>query len=221
MAATLLTLVASGCTIIMQPDDSASTAPSRRPIPFDDPVLNQRRIFLFGDVTKAMAEETVEKLFYLDGQGSKPIDLFIMTPGGDLKAAFSIENAMRLINSPVNTHALAECNSAGAVLLAAGTGERVAFRGAMIVLHGFQARGPRKGKKEFIDGMQDYYTAFWRERARLPADWLPLPQNSLRFLTAEQALEYGLVDRIVAREPTPSEANRAETISPAATPKQP
>jgi ATP-dependent Clp protease protease subunit len=186
-----------GCTILVQ-ERQTDGAPALRPaITFSDPVLNQRRIILFGEVTETAAEEVIQKLFYLDAQEDKPIDLYLMTAGGDLKAAFSVENAMQLIRSRVNTHAFSECNSAGAVLLAAGTGERVAFRGAMIVIHGFEIHG--KPHEDYVEGTQAYYTAFWRHRAKLPAQWLPIPPNTLHFLTAEEALEYGVVDKIISR----------------------
>jgi hypothetical protein len=141
-----------------------------------------------------------------------------MTPGGDLKAAMSIENAMGLIRSRVNTYAFSDCSSGGAMLLAAGTGKRSAFRGAMIVVHGMKIDDNlAKEHKDYVDGLQAYYTAFWQQRARLPAQWLPIPLNTLHCLTAEQALEYGLIDTIIERQPTIAEfesaANRSPTCS--------
>lgn len=203
LAILLLVGTFQGCTVLLQPSPG-DAALSRSSIDFADPVLNERRILLFGDISERAAEETIQKLFYLDEQKEAPIDLYLMTPGGELKAAMSIENAMRLIRSRVNTYALSECNSGGAMLLAAGTGERVAFRGAIIVMHGIKVvNGPPP--KEYFNGVQAYYTAFWQQRARLPAQWLPIPPNALHFLTAEQALEYGLIDKIIDRRPTIAE----------------
>ena len=194
-----------GCTIFVPP--AQTSAPQSQPsVTFSDPVLSQLRILLFGDISQRMAEETIQKLFYLDGQQVAPIDFYLMTPGGDLKAAMAIENAFGLIRSRVNTYALSECSSGGAMLLAAGTGKRAAFRGAMIVVHGMKVdRNLRKEHKDYIDGIQAYYMAFWQQRARLPAQWLPIPLNTLHSLTAEQALEYGLIDTIIERQPTIAE----------------
>jgi len=166
-----------------------------RHVDFSDPVLNSRKILLFGPIDQQTAEITIQKLLYLDSKGHEPIDLFLQTPGGELKSGFAIEETLRLIQSPVNTYALSECNSGGAVLLAAGTGKRRAFHGAVIVIHGLMVSG--KPPDEFLDKIQNGYTDFWNKRARLPQAWLPLPFNSTHILSAEQALEYGIVDEVV------------------------
>ena len=82
-------------------------------------------------------------------------------------------------------------------MLAAGTGKRRAFHGAWIIIHGLEVRGnPPPG---FVEAVQDTYTDFWRRRARLPQSWIPLPFGSTRVLSAEQAVEYGIVDEVVDR----------------------
>jgi hypothetical protein len=88
---------------------------------------------------------------------------------------------MGLIHSPVNTYALSECNSAGAMLLATGTGKRRAFDDSVIVIHGLKLGvGDDKPPTNFVTDVQKNYTGFWRERAKLPKDWRPLPFDSLR-----------------------------------------
>jgi ATP-dependent Clp protease, protease subunit len=166
-------------------------------VDFSDPVLANRQIILCGLIDQRAAQETIEKLLFLDAKSHDPIDLLLHTPGGEIKHAMAIEQAMRLVRSPVNTCALFECNSGGAVLLAAGTGKRKAFRGAVIVVHGLTSHG--KPPPDFTKLIQDTYTQFWRTRARLPNSWLPMPPGVLHFLSVEQALEYGLVDEIVDR----------------------
>ncbi len=136
-------------------------------------------------------------MLFLDTQSHDPIDLFLMTPGGEFKSALAIEHVMRLIQSRVNTYALSECNSGGALLLAAGTGKRKAFRGALVIVHGVKVHGhPPAG---MLDKVQDSYTDFWRKRTRLPESWLPIPPDKLHILSAEQALQYGIVDEIIER----------------------
>lgn len=205
----LLAWAFQGCTIVV-PSPQTSVPQSGSSVTFSDPVLNQRRILLFGEISERVAAETIQKLFYLDAQREAPIDLYLMTPGGDMKAALAIENTIRLIHSRVNTYALWECNSGGALLLAAGTGQRAAFRGAIILVHGLKVHGsPPNG---YLDGIQAYYTTFWRQRAKLPAQWLPIPLNALHCLTAEQALEYGLIDRILPGQPTLAEPGGAANL---------
>lgn len=178
-----------------EPEKTVSHADVR--VDFTDPVLNSRQILLFGPIDRQAAELTIQKLLFLDGKSHDPIDLYLQTPGGEMKDAFAIEKTMRLIHSPVNTYALSECNSGGTVLLAAGTGKRRVFHGAWIIIHGLEVRGkPPPGVVEII---QDTYTEFWRKMARLPQSWLPLPFGSTRVLSAEQAVEYGIVDEVVDR----------------------
>ena len=185
-----------GCLAI---DDNSLRTDSdtlfRSTVDFNDPVLNNRQILLFGEINERIAEATVKKLLFLDAQNQEPIDLYLMTPGGDQKAFFAIERIMRLISSRVNTYALSECNSGGVVLLAGGTGKRKAFRDAIIVVHGITVRG--KMPSDVLEKIQDSYTHFWRQKARLPESWLPLPPGKVHALTAEQALRYGIIDELI------------------------
>ena len=194
----LAALLQSGCMIqLSDPTPDVQTAKTTSPVDFADPVLNRRQVLLFGDIDDRAAERTIQKLLFLEGKSREPIDLYLTTPGGEFKSALAIEHVMRSMKSPVNTWALSECNSGGALLLAGGTGKRKAFRGATVVVHGMVVRG--KPPAGMVQQIQDSYTRFWRTRARLPEAWLPLPPDVLHVLSAEQALEYGLVDEIVER----------------------
>ena len=166
-------------------------------VDFTDPVLLRREILLVGEIDEQSAKRAIQELLFLDEKSHAPIDLFLLTPGGEFKSAFAIEEVMRLIQSPVNTYALSECNSGGAVLVAAGTGKRRAFRGALIVVHGIKVHG--RPPKEAVVKLQEGYTRFWRQRARLPESWLPIPPDTLHCLSAEQALQYGIVDELIDR----------------------
>ena len=179
-----LLLICSGCR-----------TPNR--VDFSDPLLNQRRVLLFGAIDDGKAELTIQKLLYLDGKTNAPIDLFLQTPGGLLRGAFAIEQTMRTLRSPVNTYALSECNSGGALLLAAGTGKRRAFEGAVLMIHGLKI--DPLAPKSFVELMQNNHEAFWRERAHLPDGWLPFGEGTNHFFSAEQALQYGVVDEVVKR----------------------
>jgi ATP-dependent protease ClpP protease subunit len=118
---------------------------------------------------------------------------------------------MELMRSRVNTCALGECNSAGAVLLAAGTGLRQAFPDSIVAIHGMGIS--RNPPAKYVELTQASYTAFWRRRTRLPGAWLPLPQGGLHFLTAQQALDYGVIDGIVVR-PTRAKPGAAMNAAP-------
>jgi len=166
-------------------------------VDFSDLVLNQRKIFLFERMDQRIAEATIQKLFYLDGKSHDPIDLYIQSPGDTAQESLAIEHVVRILKSPVNTWTLTGCNSGGALLLASGTGKRRAFRGAEIMLHGLTWRG--NPPPEYSKPIQDDYMQLWRKRARLPDAWFPFPFGVIHILSAEQALEYGIVDEVVDR----------------------
>ena len=148
-----------------EPEKTLSQADVR--VDFTDPVLNSRKILLFGPIDQRAAEAMIQKLLFLDSKGHDPIDLFLETPGGEMQYVWAIQQTMSLIHSPVNTYALSECNSGGAVLLAAGTGKRYALHGALIVIHGMAFHG-NKPPAVYVTDFQDSYTDFWRKRARFP-----------------------------------------------------
>lgn len=182
----------AGCTILIEPHRATE---SRAALDLSDAVLNQRRVFVAGGITEENAAETIRQLMFLDAQTNQANTLYLMTPGGDLKAAFAVVHAMRLLQSPVNTCAIGECNSAGVVLLTAGTGERTAFPDSTLVLHGMQLKN--KPPTKYVQSTQDAYTGFWRAHARLPESWLPIPFGKVFVVTASEALEYGMIDRVL------------------------
>src|SRR5260221_608180 len=114
----LAALWQGGCVFNMGPLDQDSAAPRHDKADFADPVLMHRQILLFGDIDEKAAERTIQQMLFLDGQSHDPIDLYLMTPGGEFQSALAIEHVMRVIKSPVNSYALSECNSGGALLLA-------------------------------------------------------------------------------------------------------
>ena len=203
--------VLQGCTILVHPP---RMPPEASRIDFSDPVLNQRRVFVVGEITESSAAQVIRQLWFLDAQGHSPIELYLMTAGGDLKAAFAIVHTMRLVTSRIHTYAIGECNSSGTVILAAGTGKRHAFDDTTLVIHGMEAK--KDTPTRYINLTQESYTRFWRQHARLPETWLPIPPRQLHFLSAQESLEFGLVDRVLkAAEPagaaTGSRLIRSET----------
>jgi ATP-dependent Clp protease protease subunit len=191
-----LCLLSQGCYTEI-PRDSEGDPQLRARVDFSDPLLNRRHILLFGPIDQPAAEATIQKLLYLDSESHEPIELYLQTPGGEFKQAMAIEETLRLLHSPVNTYAMSECNSGGALLLAAGTGKRRAFRGAVILLHGLKITG--KPPAGLTPKLHEAYTNFWRQHTKLPDSWLPFPPDILHVLSAEQALQYGIVDEIIER----------------------
>lgn len=194
--ASTLGFLLSGCSTpqCMHGSEKALTQTDKR-VDFTDPVLNNRKILLFGTISKQESESVIQKLLFLDSKSHAPIDLYLVTPGGELQYALAIYQTMQHINSPINTYALSECYSGGALLLAAGTGKRRAFQGAVILIHGLHVSG--KLSSPLLKAFQSNYTEFWRKRSHLPQSWLPLPFNSVHVLSPEQALQYGIIDQVI------------------------
>ena len=163
-----------------------------------DPLLSNREILITYQINEITVKELVYKLYYLDANGSRPINLYLMTTGGWLDAAFAIIDAMHSIKAPVNTIAIGGCSSAGAMILAAGTGKRRAFSNTVIMVHSTLG----KSKKPFSSDVADRerVVRFWQSAARLPKEWFPFIREKEYFLSAAQAFEYGIIDEVIESE---------------------
>lgn len=171
-------------------------------IDYNDPLLKQRTIFLTQDLDDKQVHEAMCKLKYLDQQApGEQIDLFINTNGGD--SGDALANFMRTLKSRVNTYALDYCASAGAVVLAAGTGKRSAFRTSRILIHIEYPEVQETEDPDFTEhDVTKYVTElFWREHSSLPTNmYYGVTGEKWLSLNAEQALKYGVVDEIVDRQ---------------------
>lgn len=165
-------------------------------------LLNDRIVMLNEDVNSASAGVIVAQLLYLEGQDpEKDISLYINSPGGSVTAGMAILDTMEHIQCDVSTIAMGLAASMGAVLLAAGTkGKRKALPHAEVMIH--QPLGGRGGQttdvliharhlekcRETLVELLAGYTG--QDRERLAAD-----MERDCFLTAREAVEYGLVDQ--------------------------
>jgi len=162
----------------------------------NDPLLRERKIFLGHDINARSAKDVATRLFLLDGiDHDAPIDLYISTQGGWGDNAFTIIDAMRLIDAPVNTWAVGGCYSSGAMILAAGTGRRRATENAILMVH---ANLDDSSEEYSFDRLaRARYENLWRQTARLPESWFPMTADESYYLSAQEALELGLIDEIV------------------------
>ena len=161
-----------------------------------DPLLAQRKIVITHTITERTAKAVVSRLFHLDAlDDSSPIDLYISTQGGWPDSAFTIVDAIRMIDAPVNTWAMGGCYSAGAVILAAGTGRRYSTDSAIMMLHTNLA----DSEDPFSYGRLDRarYEDFWREAAELPTRWYPMTGEALYYLSPDEALQFGIIDEVL------------------------
>ena len=167
-------------------------------------LLNDRIIMLCDEVNDATASLVVAQLLYLEGQDSdKDISLYINSPGGAVTAGLAIYDTMKYIKCDVSTICMGMAASMGAFLLSAGTkGKRLALPNSTIMIH--QPSGGAQGQAtdmrihtEWILDVKKKLNKMLSEATGQPLEVIERDTERDNFMTAQQALEYGLVDRII------------------------
>lgn len=180
-------------------DEYLSANPHVPELRGDDPLLQSRKILVTSNINEFTANEVAARLLYLGAADpQRPIDLYLSTQGGWVDSAFTIIDAMTLVPAPVNTWAIGGCYSAGALILAAGTGRRYATADAVLMIHASLDEDPRR-PYSYEHLALARYERIWRDRAALPDDWFPMVGGEEYYLSAQEALQFGLIDEIVAR----------------------
>ena len=172
-------------------------------------LLKERIILVTGEVNDQMAELVVAQLLYLSAEDpSKPIDMYINSPGGSITAGMAIYDTMKMIPTPVNTICIGMAASMGAFLLAAGKdcgGVRRATPNAEIMIH--QPLGGASGQSTDTDIRARMLARITLRMLTLKAKFtgktlIELIDNSERdnFLFAEEAKNFGLIDEVLYQE---------------------
>ena len=167
-------------------------------------LLRERIIFLGTEIDDEVANSIVAQLLLLDSENSeKDIMLYINSPGGVITAGMAIFDTMKLIKSPVSTICLGDAASMGAFLLSAGTkGKRLALPYARIMIH--QPLGGAQGQATDIEieakeilRMKTMLTQLLSEHTGQTFEKVKEDTERDNFMTASEALEYGLIDKII------------------------
>ena len=168
-------------------------------------LLNDRIIMLNDEVNNTTASLVVAQLLYLEGQDpDKDISLYINSPGGVITAGMAIYDTMQYIKCDVSTICMGMAASMGAFLLAAGAkGKRYALPNAEIMIH--QPSGGAQGQAtdiqiqaERILQMKKSLNTILAERTGQPYEVICKDTERDNFMTAQQAMEYGLIDKVIA-----------------------
>lgn len=167
-------------------------------------LLNDRIIVLSEEVNDASASLVVAQLLYLEGQDSdKDISLYINSPGGSVSAGLAIYDTMQFVKCDVSTICMGMAASMGAFLLSSGAkGKRYALPNSQIMIH--QPSGGAQGQASDVKIVADQIL-FIRERLNRilaentgkPIEQIALDTERDNYLTAQDAVEYGLVDKII------------------------
>lgn len=171
-------------------------------------LLEERIIFLTGEINDAVADAVVAQLIYLEGKDpDKDINLYINSPGGSVTAGLAIYDTMNYIKCDVSTICIGLAASMGAFLLSSGKkGKRYALPNSEIMIH--QPLGGAQGQASDIKIQADHII---RTKKRLneilaknsgkPFEEVEKDTDRDNYLSAEQAKEYGLIDEIFASRP--------------------
>lgn len=167
-----------------------------------------RAIFLTEDFSKDMASALTALLFHFDHQSTEEdITIYIHSDGGDSTALTNIYDVMQMIKAPVSTVCLGKAYSAGAFLLASGAkGKRCAMPHSEIMIHGIQCQFPAFGEehpvnsKNYFDFLNDVNDNIMKILAKHTGHLLDkVKQDCAKdlYLTAKEALAYGIIDEIL------------------------
>lgn len=168
-------------------------------------LLNDRIIVLSEDVNSSSASVIVAQLLYLEGQDpEKDIYFYINSPGGSISDGMAIHDTMNYIKCDVSTICMGMAASMGAFLLAAGAkGKRYALPNAEIMIH--QPSGGAQGQAtdiqiqaERILQTKKSLNTILAERTGQPYEVICKDTERDNFMTAQQAMEYGLIDKVIA-----------------------
>ena len=169
-------------------------------------LLNDRIIFLSDEVNDTTASLVVAQLLFLEAQDpDKDICFYINSPGGSVTAGMAIYDTMNYIKCDVSTICIGMAASMGAFLLSAGAkGKRIALPNSEIMIH--QPLGGAKGQAtdikiqaELILRTRDNLNRILAENTGRSVEEIARDTERDNFMTAEQALEYGLIDKIFAK----------------------
>ena len=167
-------------------------------------LLNDRIIVLSEDVNDTSASLVVAQLLYLEGQDpDKDISLYINSPGGSISAGMAIHDTMQYIKCDVSTICIGMAASMGAFLLSSGTrGKRIALPNAEIMIH-----QPSAGTQGKVTDMEIDVEHFLKIKQRLnkilsentgkPVEQVKADSERDHWMIAEEAREYGLVDKVI------------------------
>ena len=167
-------------------------------------LLKDRIIFLGEDVNDVSASLVVAQLLFLESEDpSTDINLYINSPGGSVSAGFAIYDTMKYIKCDVSTICIGMAASMGAFLLAGGTkGKRLALPNSEIMIH--QPSGGAKGQETEIRIVAENILKTRKKLNRILAEntgkaieEIELDTERDNYMTAEEAVAYGIVDRVV------------------------
>ena len=170
----------------------------------DKQILDKREVFLWGGVDDSSAERIVKRLLYLDSVDHNDITLYINSPGGVISSGMAVLDTMNMIKSDVATLCLGQAASMGAVILALGKkGKRYILPNARVMIHQPLVSGQIFGPASDIQIQADEIlrirkklNELFAEAASKKLDQIEQDTDRDFFMDAEEAISYGIVDKL-------------------------
>ncbi|MDI6451265.1 ClpP family protease [Anaerobaca lacustris] len=188
-----------------------------RQMSLDDMLLENRIVFLIGEINYARAAEVIMKMLYLDNlKRGREISLYVNSPGGTVDDTMAIYDTIRFVGSPVATYCIGRAQSGGALVLAAGTkGSRYALPHAKIMLH--QPWGGVTGQASDIKIQAEEILKSKKALAEIFAKHTGQPVGKIieeterdRYMSAQEAKDYGLIDEVLQEDEKKDQAPAAD-----------
>jgi len=192
-----------------------------RQMSLDDMLLDNRIVFLIGEISYARAAEVIMKMLYLDNlQRNSEISLYINSPGGNVDDTMAVYDTIRFLGSPVATYCIGRAQSGAAVILAAGTkGSRFALPHAKVMLH--QPWGGVSGQAadikiqaEEILKAKTVINEILSKHTGQPIEKITAETERDRYMTADEAKQYGLIDEVLREEDKEKEEKKKAPKAP-------
>jgi len=170
-------------------------------------LLKDRIIFIGEAISDGLANYVIAQMLYLQMQDpKKDLNLYINSPGGSVTAGLAIYDTMQFVTCNINTYCMGMAASMGSVLLAAGTpGRRYALPNSHVMIH--QVSGGAQGSAsdvertvEFMYSLKRRLNAILAKHTGKPVEEVERDADRDKYMTSEEALEYGLVDKVLTHK---------------------
>ena len=169
-------------------------------------LLKERIVFISGEINDALANNVIASLLYLDSISHEDISIYINSPGGSVSSGLAIYDTMQFIASDVSTICVGMAASMGAFLLSSGAkGKRYALPNSDIMIH--QPLGGAEGQASDIKIVADRIILLRKRLNKILSKNSSQPLRKIEkdterdcYLDAKEALDYGLIDKVIEKE---------------------
>lgn len=177
-------------------------------IKIQETFLEERKVFLWGEVSDKSARDVTEKLLYLETKGpGKEITFYVNTPGGSITAGMAIYDTMKLVSSPIKVVVTGMAASMGSILLCgADKGKRLLYPHSRVLIHQPLISGQMIAvavdihiQAKEMERLRDELNLILSESSGQPLEKIQKDTDRDFYMTADEAIAYGLADGIVEK----------------------